>query len=190
MTEAPPAHAFRPTIFSRERRFRLAERALEFDDGASVRAIPYADVAGLRIYRQPGGGMGPTIRRTVLRLASGGTVVLQSTHYAGFAKIEDRAQSYRTLVAGLVERVLHANPQARVAVGHSPLAWSVWLALLVAAIAVIALGLVLLVRRDFPLAALVYVAVVVAFVPTLWRVVRTSRPREGDPRALPMGILD
>lgn len=185
-----PLHAFRPTIFSRERRFRLTADALEIDDGVATRTVPYAGIAGMRIYKQPGAGFGPTIRRTVLRLPGGETMVLQSTHYIGFAKVEDRADSYRALVAALIECVMHANPSARVTVGHSWLAWTLWLAMLVGAVAVILLGVALMFRRDFPLAALLYVGIVVAFVPTMWRVVSTSRPRDGDPRALPAGILD
>jgi hypothetical protein len=190
LTAATIAHAFRPTIFSRERRFALGPSALEIDDGGAPRAIPYADVAALRIYRQPGGGFGPAIRRTVLSLASGATVVLQNTHYLGFAQIEDRTDSYRALVGALLERVLHANPLARVVVGHSRLAWSVWVALLAATLAVFALGFVVLWRGDFPVMALLYLGIVGAFVPVMWRVVRDSRPREADPRALPAGILD
>lgn len=183
-------HAFRPTIFSRERTFRLRDDALVVDDGAAPRTIPLANVAAVRIYRQPGGGMGPAIRRAVVTLVGGDTLVVQSSHYLGFARIEDRAASYRALVGALVERVARANPAARVTVGHSWLAWSLWLALLVGAIAVLALGAIVLVQREFPLAVLLYVGIVAAFVPTMWRVVRDSRPRAGDPHALPVGIFD
>ena len=62
------AHAFRPTIFSRELRCRLGPDALEIDDGVATRTIPYASVASVRIYRQPGGGFSPPIRRTRWRL--------------------------------------------------------------------------------------------------------------------------
>jgi hypothetical protein len=41
-----------------------------------------------------------------------------------------------------------------------------WLALLVGALAVLALGAILLARRDFPIAAVLYVGIVAAFVPT------------------------
>jgi hypothetical protein len=184
------AHAFRPTIFGRERRFRLAPHALEIEDGSTSRAIPYAAVSELRIARHPGAAFGPPIRRTVLRLASGGTVVLQSTHYVGLANVEDRSESYRALVEGLIGRVLHANPLARVVVGPSRLAWSMWLALLVATIGVIVLAVVVAWRREFPIAALLYLGIVAAFVPAMWRVLRGGLPREADPRALPAGILD
>jgi hypothetical protein len=183
-------HAFRPTIFSRERGFRLGADTLVVDDGNNSRTIPLAQVAGIRVYKQPGGGLGPAIRRAIVRLADGATLVVQNTHYLGFARIEDRAASYRAFVAALVERVVRANPDARVTVGHSWLAWSIWLALLVAALAVLALGAILLASRDFPLAAVLYVGIVVAFVPTMWRVVRDSRPRASDPHALPAGLLD
>lgn len=188
MTEI--AHAFRPTIFARERSFRLRDDALVVDDGEAARTIPLAQVVAVRVYRQPGAGMGPTIRRAVVTLAGGESLVAQSTHYLGFARTEDRAGSYRAFVASLCERVARANPRARVTVGHSWLAWSMWLALLVGALAVLALGAVVLVREAFPLAALLYVGIVAAFVPTMWRVVRDSRPRPGDPNALPAGILD
>jgi hypothetical protein len=183
-------HAFRPTIFARERTFRLGDDALVVEDGATTRTIPLASVVAVRIYKQPGGGMGPAIRRAIVTLAGGETLVVQSSHYLGFARIEDRAASYRAFAAALVERVLRANPSARITVGHSWLAWSLWLALLVGAIAVLALGAILLVQREFPLAALLYIGIVAAFVPTMWRVVRDSRPRAGDPHALPAAIFE
>ena len=183
-------HAFRMSLIGRERRFRLGDDALEIDDGVGTQAIPFAGIAGIRLYKQSGASFGPTIRRTVLTLSDGGTVVLQSSHYVSLGTFEDRVESYRALAGALVARVTAANPQARVTVGHSWFAWSVWFALLVGALAVLALGAVLLVRRDFPVAALLYLGVVVAFVPLMWRVVSRSRPRLRDPRALPAGILD
>ena len=183
-------HAFRPTIFSRERGFRLGADALVVDDGNGSRTIPLAHVAAVRVYKQPGAGFGPAIRRAIVRLADGATLVVQNTHYLGFARIEDRAASYRAFVTALVERVARANPAARVTVGHSWLAWSMWLALLVAALAMLALGVAVIASRDFPLEAVLYVGIVAAFVPTMWRVVRDSRPRVGDPHALPAGLLD
>jgi len=184
------AHAFRPTIFSRERGFRLGADALVVDDGSERRTIPLAQITGVRVYKQPGAGFGPAIRRAVLTLAGGATLVVQSTHYLGFARTEDRAASYRAFVAALVARVARANPGARVTVGHSWLAWSMWLALLVGALAVLGLAAVLVASRDFPIAAVLYVGIVAAFVPTMWRVVRDSRPRASDPNALPAGLLD
>ena len=55
MTEI--AHAFRPTIFARERRFLLRDDALVVDDGEATRTIPLAQVVAVRVYRQPGAGM-------------------------------------------------------------------------------------------------------------------------------------
>ena len=108
-----------------------------------------------------------------------------------FGVVEDRAESYRAFVAALLERVAAANPGARVTIGHSWLAWSMWLMLLVGSLAVLLLGVALIVRRDFPLEAVLYRRHRRrARCRTTWRVVSTSRPRTGDVRALPPGTLD
>jgi hypothetical protein len=65
------AHAFRPTIFSRERAFRLGTETLVVDDGGARRTIALAQVAGMRVYKQPGAGFGPAIRRAIVTLAGG-----------------------------------------------------------------------------------------------------------------------
>lgn len=183
-------HSFRPTVFSRERHYQLHDEALLWTDDEVQRSAALRDVASVRIYRQSGAGLGPTIRRAVLLLRSGDKVVLQSTHYVRFGVIEDRAGSYRAFVGALLERIVAANPQAKVIFGHSWLMWTIWLAVLIGAVLVLAGSLLLFITHDFPLEVLLYLGIIVAFLPVTWRVVSTSRPRVGNPQALPAGILD
>ncbi|HVF64106.1 MAG TPA: hypothetical protein VNE58_08935 [Casimicrobiaceae bacterium] len=184
-------HAFRPSIFARERRYRLRDQTLLVDDGdAAERSVMLATVASIRIYRQDATKVGPAVRRAILHLASGETIVLQSDHYVRLFVIEDRAASYRAFVTALLERVIAAVPNVRVVVGHSWMAWMLWLVILAGAAVVLLAGGVMVAAAQSPLLVIPYLAIIVAFLPVTWRVVTKSRPRLADARALPAGILD
>lgn len=183
-------HAFKATVFARERRYRLTGDALEWDDGEKHGAIALRDVVRVRVFRQPGGGMGPTMRRTIVHARDGGKVLLASNHYVSLGHIEDRADTYRPFVAALVERVAARNPQAVIQVGHHWLLWLTWLVLMVAAIFVTVLAAVIAFKGEAPWQAVIYVPLVLAYIPMALRIVGGSRPRRVDPHAMPAGTFD
>lgn len=192
--EADPApvfeHAFRASVFSRERRYRLTVDALEWDDGEKRGSVPLRDVTQVRIFHQPGGGFTRTMRRTIVSTRSAGTIMLSSNHYVRLAKIEDRPESYLPFVEALVARVAAANPQARFVAGHGWGLWLLWLAVLIGSILVLALTVLVFLGGGAPWQAAIYVAILIGYLPIGWQVVRGSRPRIVDPRALPAGTFD
>ena len=183
-------HAFSASIFARERRYRLTGEPLEWSDGREAGRVALRDVVGVRVFQQPGGGIGPRMRRTVVRTRDGGRVVLGSNHYVRIGHIEDRAATYRPFVAALVERVAARNPQALFQVGHHWLLWLTWLVVMVAGILVALLAAVVAFKGESPWQAAIYVPLVLAYIPMAMVVVGGSRPRRVDPLAMPAGTFD
>lgn len=183
-------HKFRANIFAREREYRLAEGSLDWSDGEKRGTVPLRDIVGIRIYQQPGAGMGPTMRRAIVRTRAGKTILLASNHYVRFAVIEDRAATYRPFITGLVQRLAVQNPQAKFLVGHAWGLWVTWLVLLFASVGMLILAVWVFVHEDFPWKAMLYIPIVLASVPAALLIVTRSRPRQVDPKAMPPGTFE
>ncbi|MGE0747086.1 MAG: hypothetical protein AB7K86_17650 [Rhodospirillales bacterium] len=148
-----------------------------WDAGGRDNGIAYADVTRLNVYTAPLGVAGLPLRRCVVRSRRGGRIVLQGTHYVRLGVTEDRRDAYGPFVDTLVRRAAAANPELAVIVGQSWAMWLVWLAILAGIVAVSVLSVVALIDGDFPWQAAIFVALVLGFAPTAWRIVRRDRPR-------------
>lgn len=178
---AAPTHSYRPNIFVPERTFRLEDGALAWSDGRVAGRLKLAEIARLRVYAMPA-SLVPGLRRCIVRRKGGGKVVIGSTHYLHLGVTEDRAATWAPFVRALIERTAAANPAVILVSGQAWAMWAMWVLLTVGSLLVLAGMLAVLVEGEFPLGALVSVAVVAAFLPLCWRMVARGRPRTVDPR--------
>jgi hypothetical protein len=181
-------HAFRPTIFSAERSFRLGPDALEWKDGRHDGRAVYADVSRVNLSVLPILGQ-EAQRRCALRSRPVGKIVLSSASYKALGVIEDRSASYIPFVRELTTRIAAANPQAIFIAGQPWGLWLFWLILLIASAVILLCGIILGVMGQFPPAATAVFGILALFLPLGWRIVRHDHPRPFDPKTLAAGDL-
>jgi Kdo2-lipid IVA lauroyltransferase/acyltransferase len=123
-------HAFRRTIFSPERTYRLDADGLKWRDEKSVGAVAYRDIVAVHEYKSKvWGALAAELPRRfdyVLHARDGSRIFLNSTHVVRFRVAENRAASCTAFVAELKARVAAANPDAKF---FYKLSWSYRLAM-------------------------------------------------------------
>jgi len=181
-------HAFRPSIFSTERSYRIGPDALEWKDARQDSRVAYSEVARVNISSMTP-PLGQAQSRCVLHPRSGGKIVLSSASYKRLGVIEDRSESYAPLVRELMVRIATVNPDTVFIAGQPWGLWLFWLILLIASALILLGGAILAVMGQFPLAAAAGFMIVVLGIPVGWRVVRHGRPHPFDPRTLLEGHL-
>lgn len=152
--------------------------------GQSV-TIPYAKLTELRLRYEP--GRFATNRCTAAVVTNTGwTAEIDNQHWAGVADFEDRSLTYRLLVEALLARLRAANPEARLVTGQGAMLW-LSMGVLLGAVALLFLAVLTI---GGPGIALVKLAVLAFFAPTMIRYIRANRrrvvPVMADP---PPGVL-
>lgn len=187
IASGPVAHAFRPTIFAGPQSYLLDQATLQRTTNGVTTVLPLADIERIRIYSVP--GIGPALRRAVLKLRAHPKVILQGTSFERLGRVADRGESYRRIVEALVQRVAVANPAVQVFVGPPTSLWAFWLIVVIGSIVVVALALVMMMAGDLPISSGLYLGLVASYLPLGWRVVRTGRGKRVDARSLPPSIF-
>ena len=181
-------HAFRPSVFSTERSYRIGPDALEWKDARQGSRIAYSEVARVNISSMTP-PFGQAQSRCVLHPRSGGKIVVSSTSYKRLGVLEDRSENYARLVRELMVRIATVNPDTVFIAGQPWGLWLFWLILLIASTLILLGGLILAVMGQFPLPAAAVFMIVLLGIPVGWRIVRRGRPHPFDPRTLPEGRL-
>ncbi len=123
-------HAFRRTIFSPERTYRLGADGLEWRDDAAAGAVAYRDVVAIHEYKSKvWGALSAELPRRfdyVLLCRDGTRIFLNSTHVVRFRVAENRAASCIAFVTELKARIAAANPNVKL---FNTLRWSYRLAM-------------------------------------------------------------
>lgn len=212
-----PVHTSRANVFQREATWRLGADALARDGGEAADAPWYAHAvrlylrllwpwSGIRIER--GGALhlrygeiaelrlsfDPTRAdtrryRCDLMLRNRQRATIWSTHYVSIGEFEDRAATYTPLVRGLVARAAAANPACAFRAGKRPLVYWTEHAFLLAMAALLVFVLALVGGSGLSELVWVKLAIVLAFVPLLWRYARKNRPRRFTPDAIPRDVV-
>ncbi|MGH6923515.1 MAG: hypothetical protein ACRED5_07220 [Propylenella sp.] len=183
VTGGEATHTVRRSIFAKERTYRLEPDAVAWTEGKSSGRVRYADVKGIHIYSMPP-AMGQTVRRTVLRGNFRRKLKIQATHFLGFGRTEDRAESYFRFMEQLLARITAANPQVAIHAGQGWPLYIFWLVIFLASIVILALGAIMFAVGAFEAKALPAFAIVLLFLPVSWRIIRRGRPRRADAGAL------
>lgn len=182
-------YGFRAHAFAKDRVFRLTGDALVWqDEGAPLDGVFFDDIAEVRVAYAPT-RVARNRYRTQVIFKQGGMVEIFNTHYAGFADFAERNAEYAAFVRALHRRLAERNAPTAFRKGNSPAAYAGNVVLTVFIFAMIALAVVLLFNFGLVWIAVVKLAIILFFVPTLIRYVRRSRPAAYDPRAIPADAL-
>jgi len=118
-------HAFRRSIFSAERTYRLDTDGLEWRDDKSAGVVAYRDIVAVHEYKSKvRGPLAAELPRRfdyVLDCRDGTRIFLNSIHVVRFRVAENRAASCTAFVAELKARIAAANPNAKF---FNKLSWS------------------------------------------------------------------
>jgi Kdo2-lipid IVA lauroyltransferase/acyltransferase len=123
-------HAFRRSLFSRERTYRLGADGLEWRDDVSAGAVAYRDIVAVHEYKSKvWGALAAELPRRfdyVLHCRDGTRIPLNSIHVVRFRVAENRAASCMAFIAELHARIAAANPNLKL---FNKLSWSYRLAM-------------------------------------------------------------
>jgi Kdo2-lipid IVA lauroyltransferase/acyltransferase len=113
-------HAFRRSVFSAERTYRLGADGLEWRDGKAEKsggAVAYRDIVAVHEYKSKvWGALAAELPRRfdyVLHCRDGTRIFLDSIHVVRFRVAENRHASCAAFVAELKARVAAANPDVK-----------------------------------------------------------------------------
>ncbi len=190
MSDPDPAeYRFRTHAFTKDRTFLLTDDALVWgEDGAPLDGVFYDDIAEVRVAYAPT-RVARNRYRTQVIFRHGGMVELFNTHYRGFADFEERNPAYTAFIQALHRRLAERDLPVTYRKGSSHAAYLGNLVLTFGTFALIALAVVLLFNFGIVWLAVVKLAIILFFVPTLIRYLRRSRPQAYDPRAIPAEAL-
>jgi hypothetical protein len=181
--QSAPSYSFRLSVFSKEQTYRLQPDALVWTDGKTSRRVRYADVRRIHIVSMPP-AMGRTLRRTVLRGRFRGRIIIGATHFLGLGRFVDRSDSYFPFAEALIARIVAANPGVFIWAGHGWANYLFWAAMFGLSVVFLAGGVIALLAGGLEAKTLPVFAILVAFLPVSWRILRNGRPRKADPSAL------
>ena len=183
-------YTLRLSRISEEATYRLADDALHITTARGPRTLPLSEIGMVRIYDSPGmmgltGQIAPAFARCVIRPKQGRAIVLSSNHFVGLGRFEDRIETFRPFVDGLITRLSSVNPAAKLVAGMPPALWWTWVVLLVAVALVTPIFIVVIVQelvagRVLKLPAIISALIVfgaAAGIVSYARVLRRNRPR-------------
>lgn len=179
-------HAVRKGVHEREeRRWTCTPDALEVTQHGQTHRVPYARIAAMRLRYEPGRFATNRCMAEVVT-DTGWSAAIDNQHWAGIAQFEDRSLTYRLVIEALLARLRTANPQARLETGQGA---ALWLGMGCLMVALLGLFLAVLTIGG-PGIAMVKLAILAFFVPTMVRYLRVNRrrvlPISADP---PDGVL-
>lgn len=185
-TLAPVTHAVRKGVHEPgERRWTCTADHLEVTQHGQTHRVPYTRIATLRLRYEPG-RFATNRCMTEVVADTGWRAEIDNQHWAGIAAFEDRSLTYRLVIEALLARLRAANPQAVLETGQGA---GLWLGMGCLMIALVGLFFTVLLIGG-PVIAMIKLAILAFFVPTMLRYLRANRrrvlPVTADP---PDGVL-
>jgi hypothetical protein len=174
MTSAPQVYTVRANAFEPERTWRLEDAALRWDNKQGPQHFAFANITDIRLEFAPSRANQAQYFCHV-GIKSGWTETIPSTHYAGIMNFEDRAADYRAFVLALVQQVAAANPACRLRGGATQLQYLGNIAAIVLSVLMLAFVL-LLVGMPLTVIAVIKLALIAFYLPTLLRWFRRNGP--------------
>jgi len=112
------SYSFRPSVFARERTYRLEPEYLEWSDTWRRGRVAYHDIDKMLVFKRRFLGSSASYWSSVLCLRSGERIQLEAAHRVRFRKIEDRTATYIPFIKELEGRIQSGNPNAPIVPGH------------------------------------------------------------------------
>jgi Flp pilus assembly protein TadB len=186
---APTLYRSRPHAFAGERTYTLTDDALAIEeDGKPRDGAFYDSISEIRLAYAPTRFARNRYRAQVV-FRDGGMAELFNTHYAGVGDFPERNAEYSGFLTELHKRLAANGNNIRFTRGNSPAAYiGNWL-LTIFVFAMLALAFVLLVAWGLVWIAVVKIAIILFFIPTLIRYMARAKPGTYDPLAIPEDVL-
>ncbi|MAK59845.1 MAG: hypothetical protein CMK09_02590 [Ponticaulis sp.] len=175
-------HQFEP-----RKTWTLGETELIWEDekGRS-RRIPFTQIRSVRLRYEP---TRAERRRFAMRIDAIVELVITSIDYRGIYDFEDQAEDYRNFVTAFHERLNAENSAVNYLSGSKPVSYvmnwilTAWILLMlaVAAVFLVSIGLIW--------AVVIKLALIIVFLPALFKVLSRNRPSSYDPTDIPERLL-
>lgn len=185
----PTVYGLRANAFQGARTYRITDDALTWEEpGKPIDGVFFDDIAEVQMTYAPT-RVARNRYRTRVVFRQGGMIELLNTEYVGFANFAEKNEEYSAFVRELHHRLAARGSKAVFRKGSSAAAYFGNLLLTAFIFAMIAIAFVLLLSVGFLWIAIVKLAIVLFFVPTLLRYMRRSTPATYDPSSLPADAL-
>ena len=179
----------RPHALAGERTFTLTDDALAIEEDGKPRDGAFYDrISEVHLAYAPTRFARNRYRARVV-FRDGGMAEFYNTHYQGIGDFPERNAEYTGFLTGLHRRLAAKGRDIRFRRGNSPAGYvGNWL-LMVFIFGMLALAFVLLIAWGMVWIAVVKIAIILFFIPTLIRYIARSRPGTYDPLAIPKDVL-
>jgi hypothetical protein len=185
----PTVYRVRANAFAGARAYRLTDDALVIEEeGKPLDGAFYDEIAEVQLAFVPNRFARNRYRARIV-FRKGGMAEIFNTNYAGFADFSEQNAEYVEFLTELHRRLAVQGKDVRFVHGLSSSAYLGNVLLTVFIFAVLALVFVMFLTWGLVWIAAVKVAIILFFIPTLVRFLRSARPGEYDPTALPHDVL-
>jgi hypothetical protein len=189
LPETECVYAFRPDALGGTRTYRLTTDALTWtDEGQSLDGVFFDDIAEIRLAYAPS-RIARNRYRTQVILRQGGMTEFSNMSYAGFANFEDRSDDYVAFVRALHRRLATIDRRPLYRKGSSVAGYLASILITVLVFAGLVCGALMLFNWGGPGIAIIKIAILLFFIPTLLGYLRRAVPAFYDPRDLPADAL-
>jgi hypothetical protein len=179
----PTTYTFTENAFAKPRTYRLTEDALTWEqEGEPLDGVFYDDIAEVQMAYVPS-RLVRNRYRTRIVFRQGGMVNLLNTDFTGFGSFTEKNREYTAFVRELHRRLAEKGKDVVYRKGSGTAAYVANVALTIFIFAMIAIAFLFLFNLGVVWIAVVKLAILLFFIPTLIRFIRRSRPGSYDPLA-------
>jgi hypothetical protein len=158
------------------------------EEGRPLDGVFLDDIAEVRLAYAPS-RLARNRYRTQVIFRAGGMTEFANMSYAGFANFEDRSDGYVAFVRELHRRLAAIPRQPAYRKGSSVAGYLGSILITVLVFAGLVVAALMLFSWGGPWIAIVKIAIILSFIPTLLRYLRRAAPGTYDPRDLPADML-
>ena len=119
MSVSELTYSFCPSVFTRERTYRLGPDGLDWHDGRRAGHTAYNEIVRIEVCKERFLGSSASYWRCMLYPQRGGRIRLGAASRCGLRRIEDRTASYVPFIKELEARIAAANPRRVMAEGQT-----------------------------------------------------------------------
>jgi hypothetical protein len=185
----PTIYRYRPHAFAGERTYSLTDDALVIEEEGKARDGAFFDqIAEVRLAYAPTRFARNRYRAQIIYRA-GGMAEIFNTHFRHVGDFDERNAEFVGFLTELHRRLAVNGKGVIYRRGNSPGAYAANWALTIFIFAMLALAFVLLLTWGLVWIAVVKLAIILFFIPTLIRYMARARPGSYDPLAIPKDVM-
>lgn len=175
----------------KSRSYRLGDNALIWENEGEYgeMRLPYADIAEVRLAYRPSRVQRNRYLAHLTPRTGGKRIDISNSSFEGYGSFTEHNEAYARFITALHERLAEAGTQTRYSKGSTTLGYIGNLVLTAWIICMVILAAVLLVAWGLVWIAVIKLALIAFYTPTLFRFIARARPQSYDPRSIPDGAL-